>query len=298
MLLCVYAHSLVTILCTCCRLKSSWVIRSYQKLLRTLNNLLKWKMHTTMQLHRHDSPVAGRNIYTLEHINSDHSGNKCGKCRNCFNKHHQQGCRSAHIEYAQGEPVYTFDEDPDETYTGKQLCLAVSYRLVVDLVCNRLSMLFADGSDTEDDVDAGPADAGLVDTSNIPSSSKQPPSAPSSSKQPPSAPSRRTKQTVRRPSGPADKQVNPQVAQILRLDKRDMKKLEEVVRGVQQDSKKMMEDAMARVQAEQAFQFTYKVTAVNLPRVLVQKGVVLRPYTCCRACGLTRKQGQVCWRQK
>ena len=184
--------------------------------------------------------------------------------------------------------MYTFDEDPDETYTGKQLCLAVSYRLVVDLVCNRLSMLFADGSDTEDDVDAGPADAGLVDTSNIPSSSKQPPSAPS----------RRTKQTVRRPSGPADKQVNPQVAQILRLDKRDMKKLEEVVRGVQQDSKKMMEDAMARVQAEQAFQFTYKVTAVNLPRVLVQKGVVLRPYTCCRACGLTRKQGQVCWRQK
>ena len=108
------------ILCTC-RLKSSWVVRSYQKLLRTLNNLPKWKMYTTMQLHRHDSPtpVPGRNMYTLEHINSDHSGNKCGRCRNCFNKWFAQGCKSMNIQYDQGELVYTFDEDPDETYTGK-----------------------------------------------------------------------------------------------------------------------------------------------------------------------------------
>ncbi|DBA87258.1 TPA: hypothetical protein ACH3X1_004321 [Trebouxia sp. C0004] len=180
------------------RLKSAWAIRSYQKLLRTLNNLPKWKMHTRMQLHRHDSSVPGRNIYTLEHINSDHSGNKCGRCRNCFNKHFAQGCKRVGIKYTQGELVYTFDEDPDETYT--------------------------DESNNENDVNADAADAGLVDTSNIPSSNKQPPSAPP----------RRVKQTARLSvalsSGQADKQVNSPVAQILRLDKRDLKKLEEIVR--------------------------------------------------------------------
>ena len=82
-------------------------------------------------------------------------------------------------------------------------------------------MLFADESDTED----APA-VGLVETSNIPSSSKQPPSAPS----------RRTKQTERMSTGgrkEVDKQVQPTVAQIFRLDKRDLKKLEGIM---QQDS--------------------------------------------------------------
>ena len=113
-------HIPVIILCTC-RLKSSWVIRSYQKLLCTPNNLPHWKMHTTMQLRRHDSSVPGCNIHTLEHINSDRSGTKCGRCRNCFNRHMQQGCKDVKKEYAQGELVYTFDEELDETYTGKQL---------------------------------------------------------------------------------------------------------------------------------------------------------------------------------
>lgn len=112
-------HSPVIILCMC-RLKSSWVIRSYQKLLRTLNKP-SWKMHTTMYLHRHNSSVPGRNLYTLEHINSDQSRKKCGRCRNCFNKWFAQGCKNVGVRYAQGEWVYTFTEDPDETYTGEKL---------------------------------------------------------------------------------------------------------------------------------------------------------------------------------
>lgn len=151
----------------------------------------------------------------------------------------------------------------------------------IALICSDgQSMLSADESDSEEDADVGDADT--VDTSNIPSSSKEVVPRrvkqtvcmstggkttnvpPSSIKQAP--PSSRKQASLS--SAPADKQVNPPVAQVLRLDKRDLKKLEELV---QQDSRvrKKMENDMqarvqaeqARVQAEQALQVTYKVNA-------------------------------------
>ena len=100
------------------RLKSAWIIRAWQKLLRALNGSPTWKMNTEMQLHRHDSLNAGRHIYTLEHVNSDLSGNKCGRCRSCFNPHHQQRCKSMATRYAVGDFVLGFDAQPDEKFSG------------------------------------------------------------------------------------------------------------------------------------------------------------------------------------
>lgn len=72
-----------------------------------------------MQLHRHDSVAPGRYIYTLEHINSDFSGNKCGRCVRCFNPFRKAGCKSMNKRYSQGVFVYEFDEDPDVAYSGE-----------------------------------------------------------------------------------------------------------------------------------------------------------------------------------
>lgn len=105
------------------RLKSAWIIRAWQKLLRPLNDSSSWKMHTAMQLHRHDSLNTGRHIYTLEYINSDKSGNKCGRCLTCFNPHRAQRCKSQSTKYDKGDFVYQFAADPDERYAGKGLSL-------------------------------------------------------------------------------------------------------------------------------------------------------------------------------
>ena len=105
------------------RLKSAWIIRAWQKLLRALNDSSSWKMHTTMHLQQHDSLNAGRHVYTLEHINTDLSGSKCGRCRNCFNPQRAQGCKSLGVKYEQGELVYQFDADPDEKFAGTGLLL-------------------------------------------------------------------------------------------------------------------------------------------------------------------------------
>lgn len=104
------------------RLKSAWIIRSWQKLLRALNDIPSWKMHTVMQLHRHDALELGRHIYTLEHINKDFVTDgrvKCGRCRLCFNPHHAKGCGDINTEYDKGEFVYQFEEVSDERFAGK-----------------------------------------------------------------------------------------------------------------------------------------------------------------------------------
>ena len=105
------------------RLKSAWIIRAWQKLLRALNDSPSWRMHTAMHLHQHDSLNPGRHIYTPEHINTDSSGSKCGRCRNCFNPHRAQGCKSIGTKYEEGKSVYQFATNPDEKYTGKGLLL-------------------------------------------------------------------------------------------------------------------------------------------------------------------------------
>lgn len=124
-----------------------------------------------------------------------------------------------------------------------------------------MAALFADESDTEDDVNVGAADAGLVDTSNIPSSSKA------------AVPRSRTKQTARMTTGgrhvpPSSKQaapsgkqppasssgqVNPQVAQTFRLDKQDLKQIEEMVASKLQVAlqKRVQEEKRMMVSADQ-----------------------------------------------
>ena len=105
--------------CVFSRLKSAWLVRAYQKLLRVLNHRDTWKMQTKMQLHQHDSVAPGRHIYTLEHINNDFSGNKCGRCIRCFNPFRKAGCQNMNKQYSQGLFVYEFAEDPDVAYSGE-----------------------------------------------------------------------------------------------------------------------------------------------------------------------------------
>lgn len=123
-----------------------------------------------MQLHRHDSLAPGRNIYTLEHINTDFSGNKCGRCPRCFNPSQKQGCKSMDKEYDAGEFVYQFHTDPDERFAGKSRFMLATSSLLA-LACTK-PLPSTGGSDTEHG-------ATYLD-SNMPSSSKQ--AAPSSAR--------------------------------------------------------------------------------------------------------------------
>ena len=145
------------------RLKSAWIIRAWQKILRALNGSPTWKMNSEMQLHRHDSLNAGRHIYTLEHVNSDFSGNKCGRCRSCFNPHHQQRCKSMATRYAVGDFVLGFDAQPDEKFSGIQLC----FLLQADFSKPSQSNVDAGDTDGEDNVDNVEDDAPVADVNPL-----------------------------------------------------------------------------------------------------------------------------------
>ena len=147
------------------RLKSAWIIRAWQKLLRALNDSPTWKMNTEMQLHRHDSLNAGRHIYTLEHVNSDLSGNKCGRCRSCFNPHHQQRCKSMATRYAVGDFVLGFDAQPDEKFSGTLGASCCKQKSAVVKPSQRA--VDAGDTDGEDDVDNVEDDAPVAEASPL-----------------------------------------------------------------------------------------------------------------------------------
>lgn len=81
------------------------------------------------------------------------------------------------------------------------------------------------------------------------------------------------------------------MAQILRLDKRDLKKLEELVR---QDSKvsEKLEDAMYSVQAEKTLHVMYKVSTDQHHVFQYRRGLFEVTF-CCRASGLRSRQRQL-----
>ena len=109
-----------------------------------------------MQLHKHASSAPGRYVYTLEHINSDFSGSKCGRCRACFNRGtFKQSCKNMGTHYDRGEFVYEFDAYPDERFEGERLFFSLCARLF--LVLSQQCYLSISGDVSEDAVSNPPS---------------------------------------------------------------------------------------------------------------------------------------------
>ncbi len=106
-------------LCRFYRVRGSWIVRSYQRLLNTLRKRSGFKVNAKLVLQQHDSVAPGRSIFTVD-IQNDSESDKCGKCKPDLHPYLSNNCiyikKGGTPDYDQGWSDCSFDTDTDADY--------------------------------------------------------------------------------------------------------------------------------------------------------------------------------------